>query len=42
MVKELVEASPPVGCIRSADWDHLHVEGAHLTGTPGLAEGIAV
>jgi hypothetical protein len=40
MVKELAEASPPVGCVRSADRDHLHVEGAYTARTPGLAKGV--
>lgn len=40
-MKELVEASPSLGCVRRADRDHLHVEGAHLTRMPGLAEGIS-
>ena len=42
MEKELIEASPPVGCVRGADRDDLHVEGANTTRTPGLAEGIPV
>jgi hypothetical protein len=40
MVKELAEASPPVGCVPGADRDHLHVEGAYTARTPGLAEGV--
>lgn len=40
MVKELVEASPPLTGFPGADRDHLHVEGAYMTRTPGLAQGI--
>ncbi len=37
MVEKLVEASPTVGCVRTAHRDHLHVEGAHPIRAPRLA-----
>jgi hypothetical protein len=40
LVEKLVEASPTVGRIRGAHWDHLHVEKAHTTGTPRLAHRV--